>query len=108
MKILITGGAGFVGATLARTLLARGQLAGQALTALVLADQYAPPDDLLADPRVDALSICTPADVTTLPRVGPRELNLLTTSSLRPVVPFRLSEPTVMTLGSCPGELIVP
>ena len=54
MKILITGGAGFVGATLARTLLARGQLAGQALTALVLADQYAPPNDLLADPRVQA------------------------------------------------------
>ena len=37
MKILITGGCGFVGATLARSLLARGQLAGRALGTLVLA-----------------------------------------------------------------------
>ncbi len=49
MKLLITGGAGFVGARLARTLLARGTLAGQAIDSLVLADQFAPPADLLAD-----------------------------------------------------------
>lgn len=54
MKLLITGGAGFVGARLARTLLARGTLAGRTLERVVLADQFAPPPDLLADPRVDA------------------------------------------------------
>ncbi len=52
MKVLITGGAGFVGARLARALLARGTLAGQNLRALVLADQVTAPADLLADPRV--------------------------------------------------------
>jgi nucleoside-diphosphate-sugar epimerase len=52
MKLLITGGGGFVGARLARTLLARGQLGGQEIRTLVLADQVAAPPDLLADPRV--------------------------------------------------------
>jgi D-erythronate 2-dehydrogenase len=52
MRLLITGGAGFVGARLARTLLARGTLAGQPLAQVVLADQSAPPPDLLADARV--------------------------------------------------------
>lgn len=55
MKLLITGGTGFIGARLARTLLARGQLCGQALTQLVLADQFgAGPHlaDLVADARV--------------------------------------------------------
>jgi D-erythronate 2-dehydrogenase len=54
MKILITGGAGFLGARLARTLLARGSLAGETITALVLADLFPPPADLLADARVQA------------------------------------------------------
>ena len=54
MKLLITGGGGFVGARLARTLLARGTLAGQPITGVVLADQIAPPADLLADRRVSA------------------------------------------------------
>jgi nucleoside-diphosphate-sugar epimerase len=54
MKLLITGGGGFVGARLARTLLARGCLTGQPINQLVLADQAAPPADLLADPRVSA------------------------------------------------------
>lgn len=54
MKILITGGAGFVGARLARTLLARGHLLGQDLTRVVIADQVAAPADLLADGRVEA------------------------------------------------------
>jgi len=54
MKLLITGGAGFVGARLARTLLARGTLAGKTLTQVVLADQFAPPADLMGDARVQA------------------------------------------------------
>jgi nucleoside-diphosphate-sugar epimerase len=54
MKLLITGGAGFVGARLARALLARGTLAGAKIDKLVLADQFAPPADLLGDARVEA------------------------------------------------------
>jgi nucleoside-diphosphate-sugar epimerase len=56
MKLLITGGAGFVGARLARTLLERGTLAGAPIDQIVLADQFAPPADLLAEPRVRALT----------------------------------------------------
>jgi len=52
MRLLITGGAGFVGARLARTLLARGLLAGRPIAQLVLADQAAAPADLAADARV--------------------------------------------------------
>ena len=51
---LITGGAGFVGARLARTLLARGRLDGRTIESLVIADQIAPPADLAADARVEA------------------------------------------------------
>ena len=54
MKILITGGAGFVGARLARTLLTRGELAGRRITQLVLADQAPAKPELLADARVQA------------------------------------------------------
>jgi D-erythronate 2-dehydrogenase len=56
MKLLITGGAGFVGARLARTLLARETLAGARIDQLVLADQFAPPADLASDKRVRALT----------------------------------------------------
>jgi nucleoside-diphosphate-sugar epimerase len=57
MNILITGGAGFLGARLARTLLAAGKLSlrggpARPITQLVLADRGAAPPDLLADPRV--------------------------------------------------------
>ena len=48
MKILITGGGGFLGARLARTLLSKAQLNGQTISAVMLADQQAPPEDLLA------------------------------------------------------------
>lgn len=57
MHIVITGGSGFVGARLARTLLALGNLAlngasAQKITQVTLTDQAAPPDDLKADARV--------------------------------------------------------
>jgi len=54
MKLLITGAAGFLGARLARTLLARGTLGGRTIQGLVLTDLFAPPADLLADARVEA------------------------------------------------------
>ncbi|NDY90435.1 NAD-dependent epimerase/dehydratase family protein [Ideonella livida] len=61
MRILVTGAAGFLGTRLARTLLAGGpiSLAGapaQAITALRLTDLFAPPADLAADPRVQAVT----------------------------------------------------
>jgi D-erythronate 2-dehydrogenase len=63
MNLLITGGAGFVGARLARTLLARGSLDGRTIDKVLIADQAPPPPDLAADPRVrahtgDLLSMC--------------------------------------------------
>ena len=57
MHILITGGCGFLGARLARTLLATGpfSLAGApaaAITRITLADRMPPPADLAVDPRI--------------------------------------------------------
>ncbi len=57
MNILITGGSGFLGARLARTLLAKGSLAlaggpAQPITTLTLTDRAPPPEDLQADARV--------------------------------------------------------
>jgi nucleoside-diphosphate-sugar epimerase len=52
MRLLITGGAGFVGARLARTLLARGKLDGRRIEQIVLTDQAPAPAELLADSRV--------------------------------------------------------
>ncbi len=54
MKLLITGGAGFLGVRLARTLLQRGSLAGRKIEQLVLADQASARAELLADVRVQA------------------------------------------------------
>jgi D-erythronate 2-dehydrogenase len=57
MHVIITGGSGFLGARLARSLLSKGSLAlagesATAITTLTLTDQIAPPDDLKNDPRV--------------------------------------------------------
>jgi nucleoside-diphosphate-sugar epimerase len=54
MKILITGGGGFVGSRLARLLLERGRLDGRVIERLVLADQVAPRPELTSDARVEA------------------------------------------------------
>jgi len=60
MHILITGGAGFVGVRLARTLLAQGALAlngaaPQKIQTITLADRAAAPADLLTDARIVSL-----------------------------------------------------
>jgi nucleoside-diphosphate-sugar epimerase len=57
MRVLITGGAGFLGSLLARRILADGALAvdgaaAAAVDELVLLDLVEPPADLVADPRV--------------------------------------------------------
>lgn len=57
LNILITGGSGFLGARLARTLLALGTLSlagapAQPIATITLADRAPPPPDLAADARV--------------------------------------------------------
>jgi len=60
MHIVITGGAGFLGARLAITLLVNGQLslagaAPQSIQSITLVDRAAPPADLAADRRIQSL-----------------------------------------------------
>lgn len=57
MNILITGGSGFLGARLARTILQQGRMAlnggtPRDITTVTLSDRAPPPADLQADPRV--------------------------------------------------------
>ena len=57
MNIVITGGAGFLGAKLARQLLARGQLSlagspARTIECITLVDRAAPPPDLATDSRI--------------------------------------------------------
>ena len=52
-KILITGGAGFVGSRLAMRLLAEGELYGQKIDKLVISDQFDPPASLSSNPKVE-------------------------------------------------------
>lgn len=52
MKLLVTGGGGFLGARLARELLKKGELGGRSITELAIADLVPPPADLVADSRV--------------------------------------------------------
>ena len=53
MKLLITGGAGFVGSRLAMRLLAEGELYGQKIDKLVISDQFDPPTSLSSNPKVE-------------------------------------------------------
>jgi nucleoside-diphosphate-sugar epimerase len=55
MKIVITGGGGFIGFKLAKALLARGTLAAEKIARVTLVDQ-AFPADLPGDPRLETLA----------------------------------------------------
>lgn len=55
MKILITGGAGFLGTRLTRALLERTQFLGCSLVEIVLVDMVPPPADLACDSRVHVM-----------------------------------------------------
>jgi nucleoside-diphosphate-sugar epimerase len=74
MKVLITGGAGFLGTGLGRALLRRGQLSGSPITEVVLADFASPQPDLARDPRVRA---CTGALLDQLTGLSREDFDLI-------------------------------
>jgi nucleoside-diphosphate-sugar epimerase len=74
MKIVITGGGGFIGFKLAKALLARGTLAAEKIARLTLVDQ-AFPADLPKDPRLTTLA----GDISD-PKVAARAIATDTTS----------------------------
>src|SRR5437879_4099741 len=74
MKIVITGGGGFIGFKLAKALLARGTLAAEKIARLTLVDQ-AFPADLPKDPRLETLA----GDISD-PRFAARAIAADTTS----------------------------
>ena len=73
MRVVITGGLGFVGRALAAALAGRGELAGEPLEALVLADglQQEIPSDVAPGAEVVPLDVCNEDAVRDLLR-GPR------------------------------------
>ena len=90
MNIVITGGAGFLGARLARQLLLRGELslaggAVQTIQAITLVDRVAPPADLAADRRI---------------RVVTGDLNQLLESNQPEAQPIRAQDAIVFHLAA--------
>jgi nucleoside-diphosphate-sugar epimerase len=73
MKILITGGGGFIGLRLAKALLARGELCGAPVSRLTLLDG-AYPAGLPSDARLEAVSGDI-ADARTIERVAPADID---------------------------------
>jgi len=69
MKILITGGGGFLGFRLAKTLLARGTLGGEPVTSITLLDGAFPPG-AAQQPRLNAVTGDV-SDAATIARVCP-------------------------------------
>ena len=73
-RVLITGGAGFVGSRLARDLLKRGEIGGTKIDELFLTDLRAPAPSLTADGRVHS-AVGTLVELA--PQLGQTEPSLL-------------------------------